>query len=873
MAREMNSWFPEGSATGHGAVQGGDTGPAETRIAALHAALIELHQAVGVPSLDRLVAAAAREGRTISRATLHNVLHGTTRPRLETVESFVTACLAYARNRRPRIDLPEEQTDLGRWRRMFLDGISPSRPTQPMVDPERELAIAVAAHFAAQMEHTGLPYYLPAGLTPGAIDQARKVSPLWPNPQENPPYHRPWEKVAGCNARIVLLADAGMGKSWLLGMHTRGLAGRALSELRQDTGYGDLTLPLAFRCDELAARPEPNIASAVAAHLDDIGVAQDRGRARDTLAGWMTGGRVVLLLDAYDELAGTAARAKLRTLLNTAPAALRIIVSARQAGYAGPPGAGPGHWQEFLLEPFGEGEIEAVIRLWPLRPGARDALEKRITSPQLSGLARVPLLLVLLCALAGEGSPHGDPALLPPSRGALYERMLRRFLIHEHRPPAAEDTDVDRLLGLLAPIAFHFATLPEGWQEVMRRDAVLDALRESGALFVPRQDAASLLRMLSVDAGVLQPMGNPSAGRDAPYLFAHGSFGEYLTARHISGLPEDEAVAVLDAHLAEPGRWEDVLAILGRLTWLRSGQGRFERLLAHLLECQTKTRNRSLVCAVRMLGDLGDPDLVLSTQLLEALVREFRLLVRDDLATAVQAVASCASLPAPLVDALSEVLAENLRSNVPKVVALAHHTQQSITDLLIKAATGDYYDGDRFLSGDFEEGRAVTALTHRPGADVLDALLRAFHNVHWPTYAPEQGIPHEAAVTALRTRRDPAALAPMIVAAAQAQQQMDEHDGAGFRLRRGALQVLGGYPEEAATDVLLTGAADPNPNIRETAVLGLAGRDSPAVRAAVTAALQEKGHEGEYIREAARKVAAFNRMTAIRDGSDRAVKP
>ncbi|MEU7315793.1 HEAT repeat domain-containing protein [Streptomyces sp. NPDC007083] len=860
---------------GHGPGDGrapGTGGGADATTSAppgIHAALVQLYEAVGAPPLERLVEAAGRAGRTISKGTAHNILHGTTRPRPDTAETFVVACLGHARTRRPRIDLPADQSDLALWRDLFRGSARATRPSEPTVGTDRDITTAVAGHFASLMEREGLPAYLPAGLTPGVIHQDRTVSPLHPEPDKKS-YRLSWEKAAGHHTRIVLLADAGMGKSWLPGMYARKLARRTRGEAGRDTAAA---LPLALRCDELVARPEPTLSLAVAGHVAGSGVVPNSAAVRDRIARWMSEGRAVLLLDAQDELADTAARARFRSLLLTAPAQLRIVVSARQAGYTGPPAAGSGEWRELVLDPFGTAEIEAVIRTWPLRPEARTVLSERVASPQLSGLAQVPLLLALLCALAAESAAHDGVPALPTSRGALYERMLRRFLVHEHRPPAAEDTDADRLLSLLAPVAFHFATMPEGWQDVMRRDAVLEALDASGASSGSRQDAATLLRMLSVNAGVLQPMGDPSAGRDTPYLFAHRSFGEYLTARHLSGIPEEQALSVVDVGLSLPGRWQDTLAMLGRLTLLRRGQDRFERLLTHLLERQERAVDGSVLFAVRMLGDFGDTDLLLPDGLMDDLVRLFRLVAGADPQTAARTVAGCPRLPDAVVDALAEVLAGNLRDHTLLVVDLAHHAQQSVTTLLVKAATGDVFDGKTFLAGDFDQGRAVAALTHRPGDDALRALLFAFGCVSWPVYTPEEGIPHEAAVDALCRRRDPGALAAMLAEAAEGPLEIGDIDWQRYRLRRGALQVLAGYPDDVATQALLAGAEDPNPNIRETAIQGLVGRDTPAVRRAVDAALREEGDNSKYVRAAARKAATALRMTGHHGGTSAAPEP
>ena len=92
----------------------------------------------------------------------------------------------------------------------------------------------------------------------------------------------------------------------------------------------------------------------------------------------------------------------------------------------------------------------------------------------------------------------------------------------------------------------------------------------------------------------------------------------------------------------------------------------------------------------------------------------------------------------------------------------------------------------------------------------------------------------------------------MIAAATEGPLDIGDFGLMPFRVRSGALKVLGGYPDDAATKALLRGAADPKARIREVAISGRAGRRTTAVRAAVAAVVQEEG----YLGETARRVAA-----------------
>ncbi|MFF4427255.1 NACHT domain-containing protein [Streptomyces sp. NPDC001549] len=575
--------------------------------------------------------------------------------------------------------------------------------------PERSVLLDLASYFVRAVERAGVPHYLPAGTDPATLDQPRSV-----RPSSGTGRLEPWETVTAAYPRIVLLADAGLGKSWLLRMHARRLAEAVLTAPDSPGDPGGPLVPVLVRCGDLACRTERLLTDALAGHLFDLGVlaAGDHSEAARAAAD----GRLVLLLDAYDELPGPEARARLYALLATAPPALPIVVAGRRAGHPGPPAtAGGPLWQELVLEPLGHAAVGELVGTWPLTSAARASVARRVHT---SGLGGVPLLLALLCALAEEipeGAADGAPDL-PAAKSELYERMLRRFLVHEQRPPAAEDIEADRLLDLLGPVAFHFAHRTEdGWADVMPREEVLRALRTAGPAFTElRRDAVGVLRTLSVEAGVLQPLGDPSGGRAQPYLFLHRSFAEYLTARHLAELPEAEALAAVDAHLADGGRWDDTLAMLGRLVLVGGGRARFARLLMHLAD-----RPGGVLHAVRMLGEVwGAGGTVLERSLEEHLVEVFRRAVADDTEAAARAVETCHALPDVLVDALAGYLAEHVAADLDEHYGeyrrLVHHPQDSVTRLLGRlAASQDPLVG---MS-------AVRHLEHRPGPLPLRTLL------------------------------------------------------------------------------------------------------------------------------------------------------
>ncbi|WP_030384169.1 hypothetical protein [Streptomyces sp. NRRL S-241] len=171
-----------------------------------------------------------------------------------------------------------------------------------------------------------------------------------------------------------------------------------------------------------------------------------------------------------------------------------------------------------------------------------------------------------------------------------------------------------------------------------------------------------------------------------------------------------------------------------------------------------------------------------------------------------------------------------------------------MTDFLIRAADRPDDPSSGFL--------VMATMTNRPGAAVLEYLLEAFRPVTWHLNLARDEVRHLAAVQALRDRRDPGALAVMIAAAEQEGAEVGEGTWwRDLRIRTGAVRVLGGYPGDSATAALLAATGDAEYPVRNEAMTGLAGRDTPEVRAAVLAALREGGEDGRFDPEAVREVA------------------
>ena len=96
--------------------------------------------------------------------------------------------------------------------------------------------------------------------------------------------------------RLVVLADPGMGKSWLLRLEASRRPSAAAALLEQSADASEVTVPIPVRADVLATAPGSTLAEVAAGYLAREGLlaARPEGPMRDLIAG---GGAVLLYVD------------------------------------------------------------------------------------------------------------------------------------------------------------------------------------------------------------------------------------------------------------------------------------------------------------------------------------------------------------------------------------------------------------------------------------------------------------------------------------------------------------------------------------------------------------------------------------------------
>ena len=245
-----------------------------------------------------------------------------------------------------------------------------------------------------------------------------------------------------------------------------------------------------------------------------------------------------------------------------------MLLTSRIVGYDGSPILDA---QELELFAFDGPQIEAFARVWFSDEATVESfLALMRQNLQVQGLARIPLMLTLMCRASIEQQRHSSQPAKPSDaltrRVSLYRLCLRGLLRDwkeekERRPIG--DGYVEAVLEVLAPAAYAlFAGGYEQFGEDVLREKVRASLKGLGAGHeLAGRDATSVIAELK-HAGILVTTGEH---RDAPLLFLHRTFHEYLAARALAQRVQAEgweAISVLLDRKAWRPTWQEVIVLL-----------------------------------------------------------------------------------------------------------------------------------------------------------------------------------------------------------------------------------------------------------------------------------------------------------------------
>ena len=162
----------------------------------------------------------------------------------------------------------------------------------------------------------------------------------------------------------------------------------------------------------------------------------------DHLLSFLSGTKLLIVLDGFDEVAESVIREQIVLQVSAATERLKetcsdfqLIVTSRPTAFANSPGFPKDEWTYVQLQSLTKGVINQYASQWLRGGGLKDEKDKqqilkvlngKLSQPHIRDLARNPMQLAILLSLI---SVQG--ASLPDQRTALYDRYIDIFLNRE----------------------------------------------------------------------------------------------------------------------------------------------------------------------------------------------------------------------------------------------------------------------------------------------------------------------------------------------------------------------------------------------------------------------------------------------------------
>ncbi len=224
------------------------------------------------------------------------------------------------------------------------------------------------------------------------------------------------------------------------------------------------------------------------------------------------------------------------------------------------------------LAPFSQEQIELFIarwyaaartRYWTIPVGAEKNLSNSVRKPELTALARTPLLLTQMVLL------HSSYGRSPEDRTGLYEEVTKLLLSRWKKDSPATQSLVEYLeipslrLSDLEPalLELAFATFEANGTAPVSKASVIEVIQKY--LDGDWGKAQKLCEYIERTAGLLLE-------QNGKFTFPHPTFQEYLAAKYLS-IQHDFGARAADLVLRDPDKWRSIYPLAVKVAGVDRG--------------------------------------------------------------------------------------------------------------------------------------------------------------------------------------------------------------------------------------------------------------------------------------------------------------
>jgi HEAT repeat protein len=429
-----------------------------------------------------------------------------------------------------------------------------------------------------------------------------------------------WDENDGKHfKRAIILGDPGFGKTWLLHYEARLVARKQLEKLTDRMiSLDQVILPIFARLSDLNASDGKIEDALVSLTWDRLAAALAKRNREDLPANQgrqpseafcnlirkkLHSEHCVILLDAWDEVPVEVPsvgepikflpnhRQRLGQRLEAFASSFphpRLLVTSRIVGYTDLRIDA----KELELLAFDAKQIESFARVWfgSDTETANEFLTKIREQHQVRGLARIPLMLALLCRVYSQRLESGCD--FPSRRVELYDLVLRGLLRDwkgEKQRRNISEGELNDKLELLSAVSYPL--LEEGYEQFsesvlkMKISSWLAGLKTSHRFYGIK--AYRLVDELKIDGILISAGEHP----ETPLLFLHRTFHEYLAAQAL--VQQRTWLKLALAHVYDLG-WHEVLTLSGGMLKDEAS------VRAYISELLNENRNDLLCRPLRM---------------------------------------------------------------------------------------------------------------------------------------------------------------------------------------------------------------------------------------------------------------------------------